>query len=198
MRLKLLLCILSLLSLTACTTLNLPSAQTQFQPKPWTVRRAELEKIQQWQIAGAFSVQYNQKSNIASYSWQQTGANYQILIQSSLNLYNLKIAGQPGHVTLWEANKKTVTANSAQTLLQQRLGWSLPITNLTYWVRGLPAPGQQHAQFDQFGHLTETQQSGWQVTLSNYATIHSVDLPRTLNIEGHGLRIKIAIKNWRI
>jgi len=184
--------------LSGCTSLKVPTTQqpNAFQALPTQQRIQTLLGIQQWNIDGAFSVQYGQQVNIANYAWQQIGSSYQIQIHSSLNIYSIKIQGQLGQVTLIEAQKQPVSASSAEELMQDRLGWSLPVSNLQYWIRGIPAPGDYQSQVDVFGHLTQVTQQGWFVGFSNYTTVQSYDLPRTLLVQGHGLKIKIVIKNW--
>lgn len=187
-----------LLLLTGCTSLKLEPQTAQFKPQSWEQRRSSLEKIHEWGINGAFSVQQNDKVNIANYSWQQNGSDYQIRINSSLNLYSLFIEGRNGQVTLWESKQKSITAQSPEALMKQRLGWSIPISYLAYWIRGLPAKTEYQSRQDAYGHLSQLRQQGWRVKFTEYTNVQRYDLPRILQIEGHGLQIKIAIKQWTI
>ncbi|OGO95144.1 MAG: outer membrane lipoprotein LolB [Coxiella sp. RIFCSPHIGHO2_12_FULL_42_15] len=184
--------------LSGCTTLTLPPQNAHFDKQSWQKRQTQLVQLKNWNIDGAFSVQQPSKSNIANYTWQQMGPNYRIQINSSLNLYSLLIEGKSGSVTLQESKQKTTSASSPEILMQQRLGFSLPISNLAYWIRGLPAPTPYRSQRDAYGHLTELTQQGWQVSFSHYANVKQYDLPRTIKLVGHGLIIKIATKNWNV
>ena len=82
--------------------------------------------------------------------------------------------------------------------MQQQLGWRLPLSNLFYWMRGLPAPGNYQADFDRYGHLTLLSQMGWQVHYANYVSVGSVDLPQILELTQAELYVKIVIKRWKI
>lgn len=184
--------------LAACTSLQVPKQSSHFVQQSWSEREARLKQFHRWHINGAFSIQQRGESHIASFEWQQFGIRYAINIHSSLGLYSLNLEGRPDLVVLHETNQKAVTASSASELLHQRLGWRFPVTNLTDWIRGLPAAGEYRAKYDQYGHLTQLVQQGWQVDFSNYINFGQIDLPRTLNLSGYGVKIRIVVKKWAI
>lgn len=186
--------------LAGCTTLKLPPlpAPTQYQVIPWQTRQSQLDQLQQWNIDGALSVQYGNQSNIANYTWQQNGDRFQIGINSSLNVYSVVIVGQPGNVVLYETQKRTITAESPEVIMRQRLGWSLPVSLLRFWIKGEPAPGKYQVQLDKFGHVILLMQNNYLVSFDNYANVNSLDLPRTLTVQGHGVKIKIVVKHWNV
>lgn len=186
-------------SLTGCVSLKLPATgKTEFTKKSSQTRATQLQQIKKWDIDGAFSIQYNKKSELANYTWQQTYSKYLINISSALNLYTISINGRPGHAYLKESKHKPLSARSPESLLQKRLGWSIPISSLKYWVRGLPANSAGSKSYDKYGHLTYLSQQGFVVYFSNYTNVGKYDLPRILKISGHGLKIKLAIKHWSL
>ncbi len=189
-----------LLSLTGCVSLRLPKKpQAKFQTISKQKRRAKLEKINRWNISGAFSIQQQQHSTLANFNWRQfSRTRYRINIASALNLYQLVIVGKQGLVTLWRSSKKHISARSPEQLLRQAMGWSLPISNLYYWVRGLPAPGSSQSHYDRYGHLIGLRQQGWTIHLRAYRTVNGVDLPRILQLQRPGLASKIVIKHWQM
>lgn len=184
--------------LSGCTTLSVPKKTTHFTYQPWTERKKQLEQIENWHLNGAFSVQQAKSNTIANYYWQQHGQRYDIQIHSALDLYSLQIQGKPHQVILKESQQKTVRAASAEALMQRRLGWSLPIADLTYWIRGLPAPAPQQSKHDRYGHLTQLIQQGWNVHFLRYANVNGYDLPQILQLKGHHLIVKIVVKNWKL
>ncbi len=186
-------------ALSACVSMKLPTtAQSPFKKQSFAQRRQSLKQITQWNIDGAFSFQQKGRAAIAAYKWKQNENRYLLQVHSSLDIYSVKITGSPGHVTLWQSDHKHFTAQSPERLMQKRLGWSLPISNLNYWIRGLPAPLKYTAKFDAYGHITQLQQDAWHITFSNYITVNNVDLPRTLRISSPNLKMKIVVKHWQL
>ena len=193
-------CLIGTLTLlSGCTTLKLPTGpQTTFKKQSWQQRRLALEKVQRWKIDGAFSIRQPNNSSIANYEWQQSGKTYNIRINSSLGIYSVVIAGKPGRITLRRSDNKSFSARSPEQLMQQQLGWRLPLSNLFYWLRGLPAPGKYQPRFGRYGHLVNLQQQGWHVQFSQYVTVNGVDMPRILQLQSGNLTVRIAIKHWKI
>ena len=193
-------CLIGTLALlSGCTTLSLPSGpQTAFKKQSWQQRQQTLKKVQRWNIDGAFSIRQPGNSSIANYEWQQVGKSYNIRIHSSLGIYSVAINGRPGRITLRRSNNQSFSARSPEQLMQQQLGWRLPLSDLFYWLRGLPAPGKYRPRFDPYGHLVDLQQQGWHVQFSQYVTVNKVDMPRILQLQSGNLIVRIAIKHWKL
>ena len=83
--------------------------------------------------------------------------------------------------------------------MQQVLGWQLPVTNLYFWVRGLPAPNSSASTtFDPYHHLIELEQQGWQIQYERYTAIQGIDLPSKLRLKRGQLQVKIVISSWKL
>lgn len=162
-------------------------------------RQAQASKINSWNIQGSLSLQLPaQRSSILAYNWQQYGSNYRIQLNSTLNLYQINLVGQKGSVTLTQANKQPLVARSPENLLQQAVGWSLPISNLYYWMRGIPAPGPYSAQYDGLGHITSLQQQGWFLSYLRYTTVNGIDLPSLISMQGSNIKARVLMRRWGI
>jgi len=186
------------LTLTGCANMRVQKPKApQYKVIPSKVRQQKLAQIKFWRINGPFSITQGKRSKIANYTWQQMGRKtYRIRITSALGLSSVLIIGYPHSVTLWRNDRHFVSAKSSRQLIKKELGYALPIANLNYWARGLPAPGRHYTSFDQFGHLKTLQQQGWRLTYADYKTINGVDLPGKIMMTRPGLSIDIVIRKW--
>ncbi len=200
MRLKFVLVVLSSLLLTACVSLSLASRVPNNTKQTAQQRERQLAKINHWQLRGAVAIKTSQKAFTASLSWQQLlGKCYRINIMGPLSVGATRLTGQPGRVILQQANSKPVQASSPEQLLKRELGWSLPVSNLYYWVRGLPAPGYvQMRRFDRYGHLQSLSQQGWSIQYLRYTGVGRYDLPSKMVMRHQGVSVKLVISNWQI
>lgn len=170
----------------------------------WPERATVLSGIKNWNIDGVIAVRTSAGSagnegGSANLQWQQKNKNYTILIFGPLGADLTQLSGQPGHITLETANGKKITASSIEQLLTQQTGWQLPVSNLYYWIRGLPVPGQPaQKQFDPYFHLVKLNQQGWTVRFLRYTTTHQVDLPTKILLENWRMKIKINISQWQL
>jgi outer membrane lipoprotein LolB len=178
-----------------------PQAPGSFQTETVEQRQAQLTPVKSWNASGAISIQRAQQSPmIMRYEWRQSGpSNYRVDLAASLNLAAVTITGHPGRVTLQRDRERPVSAATPEQLMQQNLGWSLPVPSLWYWARGLPAPGPtQETKYDSYGHLTLLRQNGWQAKFDGYHTVQGVDLPHVIELHRQDISARIVVKQWQI
>ena len=188
-------------TMSGCISLTPPKHSEQaFKALTGAERQARLARIHRFAINGAFSIQQvGKKPMLANYFWQQEGKNqYRIRISSALNLFNITVLGRLHSVTLWKSAKDHVTARTPEALLQKEMGWSLPIRNMFYWVRGMAAPGAKHIRRNKYGLLVGLTQDGWKIQFSDYSKIKGFDLPSKLKMKHASLNVTLVMKHWRL
>lgn len=212
---KILLLVLSTIigfALHGCTTMA-PSSQSQLHNLSWSKRSAELKNISRWSLSGVFSITHHHRTDIAYFDWERNHNNFTLEIYGPLHLTNIKIIGKPGEVFLFKTSDKVIRASSPEDLIYQETSWMLPISNLAYWIRNLPAPAnisteKTTATFDTYNHLTTLKQQGWVVNYHNFMAVGAIDLPSRLEVstlpamtspESPGqLKIRMVIKSWKL
>ncbi|MBN1684761.1 MAG: outer membrane lipoprotein LolB [Gammaproteobacteria bacterium] len=190
---------ITILLLSSCSTLTRPSASALNQLMSWNQRKAQLAKICQWQIHGAIAIKTAEQRLNAHLYWQQKDLNtYQILLFGPLAINTITVDGKMGKVTLLMPNRPALSAKNSEQLLQQQLGWHLPISNLYYWVRGLPSPqASSHKTFDHFHHLTFLRQQQWTIHYEHYMNVEGIDLPDKIELNNPKLNIRMIIASWK-
>lgn len=156
-------------------------------------------KLSSWEISGAMAARSKGKGWSASLNWSQRGlSSYHIRLSGPLGSGTVLITRSGGAVTLRDG-PKTASSSNAESLLKQQTGLSLPVTNLYYWVRGIPAPGAvQGKKYDSSGHLLALRQGGYAIDYQRYTTVANAALPSSIRLQGNGLFIKLVIKKWRV
>jgi outer membrane lipoprotein LolB len=190
---------MSPLWLTGCSTLSSSPPSANNQNVKWQERQQELNHLTSWTINGAAAIRTPKDSISASLQWQQTGQKYTISLFGPLGTSGVTLTGAPGKVVLETADGKKITAASPEELISSQSGWNLPVSDLFYWIRGLPAPTTipQQTKFDNYHHLTEITQAGWQIHYLRYTSVNNIDLPNKIFIEQPTLNIKIIINQWQ-
>lgn len=204
---------ISIALLTACTTpgikKSLPS--TPLIPiKPSGVKSSSMSQlpitkgtkpahaVSSWNITGALAARNKQKSWTASLNWSQQGANqYHIHLSGPIGGGTLLIDKQGNQVT-YRDDAKVYTSNSAEKLLLAHTGIRLPVNNLYYWVRGIPAPGAVQSEQRMGNVLSQLRQNGYTISYGEYTNINGIALPSKIRLEGNGVFMKLVIKQWRI
>ncbi len=185
--------------LAGCATLpEQPGPQNQ--AMSWQERSATLAKLQNWEISAIMAVRTHpdNEGGSANLTWQQRNQAYDIMLYGPLGIGAIKIYGQPGHVSLETAEGKQFNAASPELLLAQQTGWQLPVSDLLYWIRGLPAKGSpSNMQFDSSHHLRHLNQSGWRIDYLRYSAVNQMDVPTKLTLENSRIKIKIIVNEWQ-
>lgn len=191
--------ILSFCLLTACAPPRPAEEAPINKVIPLKERQAQTNTVHAWEIRGAMAAKSKGKGWQATLNWIQEGPNnYQIRLVGPLGGGSVLINKQGSTVTFQDGKKRS-SSSSADELLMKETGIRLPVGNLYYWVRGLPAPGTSGAsQHDSYNHLTHLNQSGYAIDFMKYTSVNGLDLPSLIRIEGHGIMAKVIIKQWRI
>lgn len=184
-------------SLTACSSMSKsPLPQSPSTPIPWQTRVATVSTIQSFHIQGKIGLQTARDSGSANVNWVQNGSSYNINLIAALGSHQINIAGHPGFVQVG-MDGRTYTGSSPEQILAAHWHFAVPISNLYYWVRGLPAPGSASGkQFDSSGRLVSLTQQGWNVQFLSYTRYGNADLPTKIIFNSASLRAKLLVYGW--
>lgn len=189
--------LINLLLLAGCATTPMSDAPIN-KNMSWTARQTELNRLQNWHAQGAVAVRYNGHAQTANVDLIQTGANYHMELYGPLGAGRVRLEGQPGKVILKASTGAITHAKTPEALLQKQLGWSLPINNFYYWLRGLPAPKlPNHIVFDHYNHIAVLQQQGWSIHYLRYSGINGIDLPTKIIMKNESLQATIVVSQWQ-
>lgn len=199
MRLLSLFTLAIVLVLSGCSQL---STQEQLsdpkQTSSWQSHKQQVAPIDAWQISGKLGIRSQDNSGSAIIFWLQRQDYFDIRLSGPLGQGSTRLTGRQGAVGLEIANRGTYQASSAEELMQQQLGWSLPVENLLWWVKGLPAPhSPSQLQLDDNSLLSELLQDQWHIQYLSYRSEYGVSLPERIKLSGAGLDITLVIKEWR-
>lgn len=194
---------LRVLAVLLVTTISACSTQKAQPPEPATPAAStqSAAALQRWEVKGKLGVRSAKENGSANLTWQQASGNYRIHLSGPLGAGATVISGSPGGVSLQRGSEPAVFAADAGQLTEQVMGWPLPVTEMFYWARGLPAPGAVSAkQADAQGLLQSLTQSGWQLTFSGYQSVGPYKLPTrikaaTRQITGP-VNVTLVIKEW--
>lgn len=186
--------------LASCTTTLTP--HTKIDPPPllsWQARSEQLNRLQNWHLNGKVAVQTAKDAGSATIDWSENHNRYLITLSGPLGSHAIELKGRPGQVTLTNEKGQHFSASNAESLLAKQWGYHFPISNLIYWIRGLPVPNlpsQNH--FDQRNRLVSLKQAGWEVRYLSYQTVKRIELPERIQISAPQLKSKIIIYQWHL
>jgi outer membrane lipoprotein LolB len=170
----------------------------------WPQHQTQVESISNWQATGKLGIKVPNDGGSANLHWQQQSQDYQIDLNGPFGQGKMIIEGKPGSVTLTEAGKPSQTAKTAEALISKSTGWNIPVTQLAFWVRGLPAPDSKiiHFEPNALGLIGELQQAGWKITYGDYVNVQKAEeivaMPSRIIAEFKDIRLTLVIREWKL
>ena len=178
------------LIIAACQPLQRPAPDNLYSDDHWQVSGKLALRARGEAIAG-------KRHQTLQFHWLQYGEDYRLKLSGALGFGQVLVASEQGQLSLYRGGKIIASADSAEQLLQDTTGWTLPVSLLRYWATGRPAPDQPHSALDESGQnqIPGFSQAGWVI---NYPGESSTGLsrPSKLRAEHPQLRLVAAFKDW--
>lgn len=194
--LALLLC----LALLAGCASRVPTPESPRERGDWRAQTERLQSLEQWNLAGKVGLRTADDATSANLDWTQAGKAYRMLISGPFGAGRSVLEGTPDGVVMTTGEGR-FEADTPEQLMEEQLGWTLPISALDSWVRGLPAPDTAHEmRTDDLGFPDELRQAGW--TIDYRAWTWAPDLagglwlPQRLVMIIDELRATLVINQW--
>lgn len=187
-----------LLVLNACTGVGVKKADPGNRAA-YKDRAAVLAAVPQWGFVGRISLDDGDRGGSGRLQWDVQSEKSELDFHAAMGrgAWHLEIG--PEGAVLKEADGSEQSAAGVNTLIQDRMGWPIPVDALAWWVRGLAAPGAiEDEEFDSEGLLISLVQFGWNVDFKRYDSTAGAELPVRLNASRGNYRVKLAISRWRM
>ncbi|BCK88279.1 outer-membrane lipoprotein LolB [Sideroxyarcus emersonii] len=145
---------------------------------------------------GRVAVKQGEQRDSAGMRWVHRSDEDEILLLAPLGQTVARIHRGAGEATL-DASGKHHAAQDVEGLMQQVLGWQLPLSDLRYWVTAVPAPdGEFDIERDANGQVKVLRQQGWEISYSRYAAMAADALPLRLKLQRDGVQVLLLIDEW--
>ncbi|MBA55846.1 MAG: outer membrane lipoprotein LolB [Pseudomonadales bacterium] len=191
---------LASLVITGCqiwqTTHDMPPPKAD-QPKlDWVEHVRALTLMQEWQIRGKIGVRTAEDGGSAYLDWSQSFDSFYIMLSGPLGQGSTIVSGNPYGARL-ETSDGTFISDSPEQLVLEHTGWHIPIHQLLYWVKGIPAPyGKSEPSYNEYGTLKTLQQNQWYLEFDRYGEAMGTLLPQKIKITKEDLKVTLIIKEW--
>lgn len=192
--------------LCASCAAPLPRPPADHLQQLWQARESALLPIQHWELRGRLAVRADERGGQASLTWKRDAARHSIRLNGPLGRGVVRVTQDETGAQLQDAEQRVFHAADAEELLYRYTGWQLPLTNLNYWVRGVPVPDLPASrELDDAGRLKMLRQQGWEVQYQEYVRFEGHELPSRLTLtyaperataELPAMEVRLVIDRW--
>ena len=185
---------LPLLVLAGCS--GVPERPMPADPQAEFARhRTRLVELDQWRLQARAAVRQGEEGGTVDLQWSQGPTTYSLDLSGPFGSGHLRLSGDDSGARL-QRGGEVLEAESAETLLEATLGWSVPVPALRRWVIGLPG-GSVDYRIDEYGRLAQLRDGPWSVVYQQYRPVDGLELPARLVLERRDLSIRLAISDWQ-
>lgn len=159
-----------------------------------------LAAIEDWQLRGKMNLRAPGDSETVRINWDNRAEGYAIRLSGTLGMGATWIRGNDQGVRLEQSGEEPVVAATPEDLVYTLLGREIPISELRYWVRGLPAlkPRPAAVRFAPEGMLTHLEQSGWFLQYSQHHAVGPWNLPGKIVATRGDLKLTLLVSDWSL
>lgn len=166
----------------------------------WRLHREAVAALNAWRLEGRVAVRHGNEGWSASLHWRQEEGGYVLRVSAPLGRGTVELSGSPRGVQMITADNRLLHADTPEALMQENLGWHVPLGGLRHWIKGTPDPARpaERLILDEEGRATAFRQDGWQVTYDRYEDAGPYRLPGRMTLENGELRVRLVIHEWTL
>jgi outer membrane lipoprotein LolB len=166
----------------------------------WAARQQALLDYDSWDVHARAAIKLETAVYNIGIRWQRQAEKSTILLEAPFGQGVFRIESDAsGKYRLRLPDGRVFENSSAEALLENMIGWSLPISGLEYWIRGLPRPGSDYShRLDQGGRARSINQDQWSIGYLDYfARQEDLQLPRRVKLVSDDVTLKLIIERWQ-
>ncbi|MGZ8256835.1 MAG: lipoprotein insertase outer membrane protein LolB [Gallionella sp.] len=165
-------------------------------PAPLQALPNQAREAAPFNLNGRIAVKHQAARHSGGLRWQHQATRDELLLQGPLGITGARIVSDAQAARL-EQGGKIYQAGDVETLMQNVLGWSLPLSVLQHWLLGVPdSASAVELERDSLGRITRLQQAGWEVRYVRYADETQGSLPSRLMLKYEDLEVQLLIDEW--
>lgn len=150
-----------------------------------------------WAFKGRIAVSNAHDSGSGRIEWRQTGGQYAIELRAPVTRRSWRLSGEPGWAKLEGLDNGPFEGDSAEQLLQQHVGWTVPLSDLAAWVRGARGAGAADIEFDPQGRPSRLREAGWVIEYRGWRDSAPL-LPTKVFAQRGDERVRLLVDDWMI
>jgi outer membrane lipoprotein LolB len=148
-------------------------------------------------FSGRLAVREADQNLAGSVHWRHDAESDEILLSTPLGQGVAQIVNDANGATLTTNDGKIYRAADAEQLTAKITGWHIPVSGLTFWLRGLPQTGNAaHEERDDRGRLKHLAQDDWKIEYSAYFDAPDDRLPKRIVLTRPQFEFRLVIDNW--
>lgn len=181
---------------SGCSSLEQQTVTQKTLSASWLQHMQAVKFIEQWQANAKVAITVDNKTQKSKMTWRQQQQHYSIVFSLPFGQSGPTLVGNETSATLSIPKEEPITGHSAGQLLEQRLGWTLPVENAKFWILGIPSPNSESKVLLKNERLTKLRQDGWLINYDRYKRIDGLFMPSKITISRGNFSLLLIVYKW--
>lgn len=162
----------------------------------WEEHRQSVADLQDWGLQGRFGLQWSDGQVQGRMQWRQTGTDFELRLSGPFGLNPVHVTGslQTGQATLDDGEE--TLQGELEAIMQERLGFALPLPELVNLVRGIPVSDASEVMLDGQARALRILQEGWEINYRDYSCCEEPTLPGRVRFAQEAMRGVLVVREW--
>jgi outer membrane lipoprotein LolB len=162
-----------------------------------------LAKTDHWVLQGKIGVSGEvsgkKDGGSGTLTWTQNGTSYDFVVRGPIGSKSFKLSVTPEWATLEGVEGGPQRSPDVESLVQNAIGWHVPLRNLRAWVLGIRADsGPADLKFGDDGLLSTMTQDGWTITYPAWDTTREPAVPTKIFASNPPYSVRLSVESWNI
>lgn len=182
--------------LSACaTSLQRPQSERFL---AYQDRAQQIQALDHWTLTGRLALNDSEDGGSGRFSWDWRENFSQLDFRAALGKGTWRISVEPEYAWIESGDGGRADAGTVHELLEQQIGWPVPVDALRWWVLGMAEPGVVYSRMDldELGRILFLEQQGWHIAFSRYKD-EPPFLPGRVIAEHAEYQVKLIVSQWQ-
>lgn len=160
-------------------------------------RADQVLAFENWALDGKLAISDDKDGGSGRLQWRSGPGLSELDFRGAFGRGAWQLDIRPDLAVLSFANGETWQSPDVSSLVRDHVGWVVPVDALSWWVRGLAAPGAVEVRhLDEEGRMTFLSQDGWDVDYRKYKEFSGTAMPVRIDARRGEQRVKFIMREW--
>lgn len=151
----------------------------------------------EWTISGRVGLSDGRRGGSLAFSWEARDDVHRIHLRTTTGGSQWRLHFSPGRAVLEGTDVGRLSAPDPDPLVEEAVGWPIPVRALSWWIRGLLPPEGGAIRFAEDGSLARVIDPVWTLDYQRFSLVEGQLLPVRLQAESDPHRVRLVIRDWR-
>lgn len=186
-------------TLQSCTTLPPREADRAERLRLHGLKSDRLVEQDRWNLSGKLAISNDKDGGSGKLQWRENPGYTRMDFHGTLGRGAWRLEADRSGARLELADGSAYEDQTVDQLVQKQVGWEIPVESLSWWVRGMAAPGgAEERWFDERGNLVRLNQDGWSIEFGKYRSFGEFEMPIRLTAMQAEWKVKLVVRRWEL